>query len=87
MSFIHFAPRWREELVATSAEGKLIFELTMGEMHVYFPDEKRWETLVPAWAKDKRQHYLDACSDWCRQNNIPVSIVENTFVYEEKNSS
>jgi hypothetical protein len=84
MSFIDFTPRWREELVATSAEGKLIFELTMGEMHVYFPGEERWQVSVPDWAKEKWQHYLDACRNWCRQNNIPISIMENALVYEEK---
>jgi hypothetical protein len=81
---IEFTPRWREELVATSNEGVLIFELTMGQNHVYFPDKAKWIESVPEWAKDKWQDYVDACSQWCSGNGIPISIVDNALVYEEK---
>jgi|GEM_PF-1300056 len=84
MGNISFNPRWREELVATSDEGKLVFEITMGELHVYFPGKKKWKEAVPGWAKDKREIYLDACERWCSQNNIPLSVANNTFFYEEK---
>ena len=70
MTTITFKPRWREELEAITAEGTLIFELTMGEYHVYFPDKKGWLKSVPEWAKDKWEIYSSACSDWCRQNKI-----------------
>jgi len=86
MSKIHFNPRWREELVATSKEGTLIFELTMGKYHVYFPGQTIWLTSVPEWAKPKWQTYLEACQDWCAQNKIPITIVDNALVYEEKSS-
>lgn len=81
---IHFNPRWREELVASSEEGILIFELTMGKYHVYFPSEGKWRDSVPDWAKEKWQLYLKECTDWCTRNNIPISIVDNGLVYEEK---
>ncbi len=81
---ISFAPRWREELVATSGEGVLIFELTMGKLHVYFPDKNRWEATVPAWAKEQWAVYKTACEDWCRANSIPITIADNALVYEEK---
>jgi len=84
MSKIEFTPRWREELVATSNEGILIFELTMGKHHVYFPDETKWMESVPAWAKDKWNEYLDACSQWCSRSGIPLSVVDYAVVYEEK---
>ncbi|HXT10491.1 MAG TPA: hypothetical protein VN873_02935 [Candidatus Angelobacter sp.] len=51
MEQIEFKPRWREELQAISPEGKLIFELTMGRLHVYFPDQDRWLALAPDWAR------------------------------------
>lgn len=81
---IRFTARWREELVATSEEGRLIFELTMGTYHVYFPDEETWKKSVPDWAKDKWELYEQECSRWCQQQHIPISIVYNALVYEEK---
>lgn len=84
MDGIQFHPRWREELVASSNEGTLIFEFTMGTYHVYFPEEKLWEANVPEWAKGKWKLYADACSEWCQQSKIPISFVSNTFLYEEK---
>jgi len=84
MSQIKFNPRWKEELVAVSHEGVLILELAMGTLHVYFPDEAKWFAAVPDWAKEKWKEYLEACTAWCKENRIPLSIVNNTFVYEEK---
>jgi hypothetical protein len=84
MATIEFTPRWREELVATSSEGILIFELTMGKYHVYFPSENKWLESVSEWAKDQWQAYFDGCSQWCSRNNIPMTVVDNALVYEEK---
>ncbi len=81
---ISFTPRWREELVATCNEGILVFELTMGKNHVYFPSESTWISSVPQWAKDKWQVFFDACTRWCSGNSIPISVVDNALVYEEK---
>jgi len=83
MSKIYFTPRWREELVAESDEGILIFELMMGTLHVYFPGEQRWLDSVPKWAKEKWEIYKQACKDWCVNNHIPFSIADNALVYEE----
>ena len=84
MSKIKFAPRWREELVATSDDGVLILEIAMGELHVYFPDETKWLSAAPEWAKHQWQLYLDSCTEWCKENKIPITTVSNTFVYEGK---
>lgn len=84
MTIIDFKPRWREELVARSSEGILIFELTMGQYHVYFPTLERWESTVPAWAKGKWQVYQDQCALWCKGNRIPLTITDDAYVYEEK---
>lgn len=87
MNKIRFNPRWKEELEAVSNEGILIFELAMGKLHVYFPDQTRWVACVPGWAKEKWQFYLEACAQWCKQNKIPISIVNDAHVYEEKISN
>ena len=84
---IRFNPRWKEELVASSADGVLIFELTMGALHVYFPDPPRWKAAAPPWAKDKWKIYHDACTEWCRQNKIPISVVDNAYLFEEKSDA
>ena len=76
--------RWKEELVASSPEGSLVFEITMGTLHVYFPDENRWKNQAPDWAKMKWDIYLEAGRDWCRQNNIPISVVPDAYIYEQK---
>ena len=81
---IEFRPRWREELEAISPEGKLIFEIMMGRLHVYFPNQARWLECAPNWAKDKWQIYIDACQDWCRQKKIPISMTDDAHFYEEK---
>ncbi|MEI9808911.1 MAG: hypothetical protein WDO16_14165 [Bacteroidota bacterium] len=84
MSKITFNPRWKEELLASSNEGVLIFELTMGQLHVYFPDAEQWKKVVPAWAGEKWEVYVQACTDWCKENKIPISITHDAYVYEEK---
>lgn len=84
MTPIEFKPRWREELEAVSPQGKLIFELTMGRLHVYFPDQQRWLALAPAWAKDQWQIYHDACQRWCQQNRIPITLTADAHFSEEK---
>lgn len=84
MRIITFTPRWKEELVATSSQGTLIFELTMGRYHVYFPTRERWMSSVPEWAKDAWQDYLDQCTSWCDNNKIPLTLTDNAYVYEER---
>ena len=84
MGEIIFNQRWKEELEAIGDEGKLVFELTIGKLHVYSPSEARWLATLPAWAKDKWQLYLKACTNWCKQNRILISIVGDAHVYEEK---
>ena len=76
--------RWKEELVASSAEASLVFEITMGTLHVYFPDENRWKNHVLDWAKMKWNIYLEAAREWRRQSNIPISVVPDAYVYEQK---
>ena len=84
MSTITFQAGWREELVATCAEGILVFELTMGTYHLYFPTEKRWTTQVPAWAKNRWQAFLTASERWCAAERIPLSLVDDAHVTTRK---
>ena len=87
MSGIAINPRWKEELVATSDEGALVFEFTMGVHHVYFPSESAWLNSAPHWAKQKWKTYFKACDKWCEDNNIPITIVDDGSVYEDIISS
>ena len=84
MNRIVLKPRWKEELVATSAEGALVFEFTMGVNHVYFPSQASWERQVPAWALDKREQYLAECEKWCSANRVPLSVTDEAWVAVEK---
>jgi hypothetical protein len=79
-----FAPRWREELVVTGPLGTLVFEFTMGSKHVYFPDEARWCASVPTWAREHWQEYLAACRAWCERERVPLSVVGDAHVSEER---
>lgn len=81
---ISFHPRWREELVASSSQGKLVFELTMGTMHVYFPDESRWLATSPGWAREQWRRYHDACEQWSQANRIPFTVTSDAHLYEER---
>lgn len=76
--------RWREELVATSEEGKLVFECTIAGFHVYFPSKTRWEGTAPEWAKPQWEVYYNACMEWCAKNRIPISLEDDGHMYEEK---
>ena len=84
MSDIVFRDRWKQVLEAKSDEGTLIFELTMGVDHVYFPDETRWQAMVPAWAKGQQARYLAACQVWCVANRIPITVTGDAHVFEER---
>ncbi len=84
MATITFTQRWKEELVAVSDDCILIFECTIGQLHVYFPDKDKWLASVPAWAKGKWELYITACTNWSNQNKIPMSIVGDAHVYEKK---
>jgi hypothetical protein len=84
VSTINFSAQWREELVATCVEGILVFELTMGTYHVYFPTEPRWVTQVPSWATDRWQEFLTACEQWCASERMPISIVGDAHVTTRK---
>lgn len=84
MDEIKFNPRWREELVATGERGTLIFEITMGTLHVYFPSLERWLLKAPLWAKEHLEKYENSCRKYCEQNKIPFTITDDAQFYEER---
>jgi hypothetical protein len=79
---IEFRARWREEVEAITAEGKLVFELSGKQ--VYFPNEQRWRAKAPLWAREQWQRYADACRAWCKQNNIRFSLEHDAHIEEER---
>ncbi len=84
MEYIQFQPRWKEEIVASSRKGVLVFEMTMGINHVYFPTELLWLKDAPEWAKPLWKDYAEQCEQWCRSNRVPFTLVDNTYMYEER---
>ena len=84
MNQIIFNPRWKEELEAISDDGILIFELTMGKLHVYFPGQERWKECVPDWARGKWEIYLQPAAFGANKITFRSSVVDNAYVYEEK---
>jgi len=81
MMRIDLQPRWKEELVASCPMGTLVLELTMGKLHVYFPDETLWAASAPEWAKPLRADFLAACESWSKSQGIPMTVTDHTFVY------
>ncbi len=72
--------RWKEELVCKGAEGSLVFEMTMGVPHVYFPTPEKWLTEAPAWAKGKRDEILEAIDAFCKRSGVPLTIDDKAWV-------
>jgi hypothetical protein len=50
---IHFAARWKEELVCTMDGKQFVLELTMGKVGAYLPTKEKWEASAPEWAKQQ----------------------------------
>jgi hypothetical protein len=84
MDIKHFQPRWKEEIVATSKRGILVFEMTMGVDHVYFPSQVKWDKDAPEWAKPLWEEYMNECIKWCNNNSVPFTLADNTFMFEER---
>jgi hypothetical protein len=79
MSF-EFTPRWKEELVCECAEGKLVVEITMGVLHVYFPSEARWKRDAPTWARMRYEEILGDLTRWCTAKSIPLTVDDSAWM-------
>ena len=72
-----FEMKWKEDLYCKAKEGTLIFEITMGVYHVYFPTESKWNKDAPEWARHQYANVLTELRAWCEEKNIPLSLVDN----------
>lgn len=83
MSEIEFRQRWREELEAVAYGRTLVFELTIGRWHLYFPSEERWAQIAPEWAKPRWAEYHEAAAAWCKARRFPMTVVDDAHMSEE----
>jgi len=60
--------------------GEFCVEITMGVLHVYFPDEAMWKKSAPAHQQDKWPAISDELRRWCAQQKIPLSIESDAWV-------
>jgi len=77
---IKYHPKWKETLVGSIEENIFYVEMTMGTLHVYFPTEEAWNASAPLWARDKWEAAKEAAKDWCREQNIPLTIDNAAWV-------
>jgi len=77
---VGFHIRWREELVCTMDGQQFVVEITMGELHVYFPTQKTWESSAPDWAKPQWERVRNDLIAWCEREKIPVDFEDNAWV-------
>lgn len=80
---IGFEPRWKEELVCRTPWAVFVVELTMGKLHVYFPDEATWKKSTPPRLHDRWAGIARELGRWCRGQNIPLSIVPDAWIHLE----
>jgi hypothetical protein len=76
-----FQPRWKEELVCSSASGTFVLEFPMGVPTVYLPDENRWKEVAPSWAVEHWPALNSQLKSWCDQNKIEFMIDRTANVY------
>jgi hypothetical protein len=67
-------PRWKEQLVWDDGETRLVFELTMGVEHVYFPTRQAWDRQVPDRVKHRYDEVLADIEAWCRKSKTPLTV-------------
>ena len=77
---IRFQGRWKEQLVISTPLGGAVVEMTMGELHVYFPMETRWRSLAPQALREKWAAIHGALVAWCATERIPLTVDEQAWV-------
>ncbi len=78
---VTFMPRWKEELVCRMDGHGFIIEMTMGIAHVYLPDEEKWESSAPDWAKGQWARVLADLERWCAGQSLPLTVDGNMWVH------
>jgi hypothetical protein len=69
-----FSPRWKEELVCSSAKGTLVLEMPMGVPTVYLPTADVWEVVAPGWARESYEELALELRLWCSRVGIPLVV-------------
>lgn len=77
---ITYNARWKELLVGKIGENCFHVELTMGVLHVYFPNEASWNKSAPTWAKGKWSAAKESAELWCSKEGIPITIDDKAWV-------
>jgi hypothetical protein len=54
-------------------EHHFVFEMTMGKMCIYLPEEQEWDSVAPAWAKGKYPYVVNELKKWAEEKDIPVA--------------
>jgi hypothetical protein len=83
-----FTPRWKEELICRTPWAVFTAEITMGVLHVYFPDEAKWKKDLPEHLHDKWAQVVQELESWCKNQNIPLSLVPDGWIelHHEENA-
>ena len=75
-----FQPKWKEELVCSTPWAIFTVELTMGVLHVYFPDEAKWKKALPEHLHAKWGEVVQELERWCKKESIPLSLVPDAWI-------
>jgi hypothetical protein len=67
-------PKWKEQLVWEDGPTRLIFELTMGADHVYFPTREAWDRQVADAVRPRYDEVLADIETWCRKKKTPLTV-------------
>jgi len=81
LNIFTFQPRWKEELLCTSAEGSFVLEMPMGILSVYLPTELMWQSKGPKWAINLWPRLKEELEIWCRENKANFYVDETAGVY------
>jgi hypothetical protein len=74
----HFTPRWRDDLVCSSQEGRVVLGMAADEVHV--PTEEAWARRAPAWATGRRSELLTALEAWSVAYGVRLTVSERAVV-------
>ena len=75
-----FTPKWKEELVCETPWAKFTVEMTMGSLHVYFPNEEKWKSSVPEHLHDKWAAICVELQPWCQKHDTLFSTDSSAWI-------
>lgn len=75
-----YRSRWKEMLDGFYGPHQFTVEMTLGELHVFFPTEERWNRTAPAWAQGLWKKARDGAEAWGKAKSIPFSVDPGAWV-------